>query len=44
MSQSGSMRILLVSVGFALFFGSVAVAISAFSEGEGFQVVSTAER
>ena len=28
MSQSGSMRFLLVSVGFALFFGSVAVALS----------------
>jgi hypothetical protein len=44
MSQSGSMRFLLVSVGFALFFGSVAVALSAFSEGEWTQVVSTAER
>jgi hypothetical protein len=39
MSQSGSMRFLLVSVGFALFFGSVAVALSAFSEGEWPQVV-----
>jgi hypothetical protein len=44
MSPSGSMRVLLVSAVFALFFGSVAVAISAFSEREGLQVVSTADR
>jgi hypothetical protein len=36
MSQFGSMRFLLVSVVFALFFGSVAIALSAsFEEGRG---------
>jgi hypothetical protein len=44
MSPFGSMRLLLVSVVFALFFGSVAVALNAFLAGQGFQVVSTAER
>jgi hypothetical protein len=38
------MRFLLGSVVFALFFGSVAVVLNVFSEGEGLQVVSTAER
>ena len=45
MSQFGSMRFLLVSVVFALFFGSVAIALSAFlEEGARLPVVSTTER
>jgi hypothetical protein len=44
MSQFGSMRFLLVSVVFALFFGSVAIALSDFLEGAGRPVVSTTER
>jgi hypothetical protein len=44
MSQFGSMRFLLVSVVFALFFGSVAIALSDFLEGAGRTVMSTAGR
>ena len=45
MSQFGSMRFLLVSVVFALFFGSVAIALSDFlEEGARLSVLSTTER
>ena len=44
MSQSGSMRFLLLSVVFSLFFGAVAVVLNAFLEDAGLPVVSTAER
>jgi hypothetical protein len=45
MGRFGSMRFLLVSVVFALFFGSVAIALSAFlEEGARLPVVSITER
>ena len=45
MGRFGSMRFLLMSVVFALFFGSVAIALSDFfEEGARLPVVSTAER
>jgi hypothetical protein len=45
MGRFGSMRFLLMSVVFAVFFGSVTISLSAFlEEGARLPVVSTTER